>query len=34
LVSPLESSSPDSSQSFLVEQDGDGTIVKGENEVI
>ncbi len=33
LVSPLVSS-PDSSQSFLVGQDGDGTIVKGKNEVI
>jgi hypothetical protein len=33
LVSPLDSS-PNSSQSFLVGQDGDGIIVKGENEVI
>jgi hypothetical protein len=33
LVSPF-ASSPNSSQSFLVGQDRDGIIVKGENEVI
>jgi hypothetical protein len=34
LVSPFKFSSFNSSQSFPIEQDGDGTVVEGENEII